>query len=136
MLFRSWPDVDRKRFMAALGNMGIQYEDAKAFCTHLGRPVPRDMTEELREKMLRYLQGVDGRRKFDAWLSERKTPETPQDVSFEPETPATTSEPANAAQTGNLGPYCKSCGTVTTDLMDGVCYDCSQPATSQTSLGV
>ena len=128
--------------MAALGNMGIEYDDAKAFCKAIGRPLPRDRTAEGREDLLRSLQSVSGRKKFDSWLADRaavqsqKAPETAQDASFEPETPATTSEPANATQTGKSGRQCSKCDIASDDLIGGVCYDCSQPASNQPGLGV
>ena len=139
-----WNDSDRVKFCAALNAMGFKYDEVAAYSEAVSkrRCRPSVMTPEERENLLRNLQSIKGAAAFRQWLADRaavqsqKTPQTAQEASLEPDTPATTSEPANAPQTGNSGPCCKSCGTVTTDLMDGVCYDCSQPATSQTSLGV
>jgi len=65
----SWAE-DRARFCAALGNLGIKYEDAADWSGSLDRPRPSEMNSEGRRGMYAFLNG-NGIQQFKAWLQQR-----------------------------------------------------------------
>jgi hypothetical protein len=63
-----WADNERVAFCAALGDMGIKYDDAAEWSESLGKPRPSVMTAKMRAGMLDALHG-SRRGAFDAWLA-------------------------------------------------------------------
>ncbi len=67
----TWSDNERAAFCAKLGEMGIRYDDLKAYALELGMKKPSSDTTRRRQLMLERLDTETGRAKFDAWLGAR-----------------------------------------------------------------
>jgi len=65
----SFTDEERKRFMAKLGDMGIDYEPLKAWCLAVGKPKPSALPQGRRDDLLTALAKPDIRAKLDAFTS-------------------------------------------------------------------
>lgn len=57
-----WPEADRRRFMAALGELSIKYEQLAAYCESKGTPRPSALSEIGRAKLLSKLENDESAR--------------------------------------------------------------------------
>lgn len=64
----SFTDDERKRFNAKIGDMGISYDNLKAWCLSVGKPKPSALPQARRDALLTALAG-DARAKFDAFIT-------------------------------------------------------------------
>jgi hypothetical protein len=64
----SWAS-DQRRFFAALGELGIEYDALKGFCASKNMPKPSAMDQGARERLVKRLREDAGRAAFDAWLA-------------------------------------------------------------------
>lgn len=78
-----WSDTDRVTFCAALGNIGLKYNDVAAWCESIGRPRPSVMGAKQRGQLMAAVAGAS-REKLDAWIAAQAP--APVDAEFaEPE---------------------------------------------------
>lgn len=65
----SFTDDERKRFMARLGDIGIEYEALKSWCLGIGKPKPSALPQGRRDDLLTALADPKVRAKLDAFTS-------------------------------------------------------------------
>lgn len=67
----SW-DADRSRFCAALGEIGVKYENAADYCAAKGWPRPSAMSQKNRDAFLASMKDEAKRAAFDSWLESKQ----------------------------------------------------------------
>lgn len=65
----SFDDAERRWFMAELGNIGLSYENFKAYCLANNKPKPSAMSSGVRRDWLKFLQSPAGKKQIDAFLT-------------------------------------------------------------------
>lgn len=63
-----WNDTGRVAFCAALGSIGLKYQDVAAWCESIGRPRPSVMGAKQRGQLMAAVAGAS-REKLDAWIA-------------------------------------------------------------------
>lgn len=57
---KRWSDAERSRFCAILSGWGLDYDAVARWCESKGKPRPSGMPQTQRNKLLAWLEGMDG----------------------------------------------------------------------------